>query len=281
MAEEFGPLAVELTSGVAIVTIDHPPTNLVDAAFVLALLAFLDRYEPDDGVRAAVFLSADTDFFLMHGDVEAILAGPSQITPGAAGFAAAAFERAASSRLFTVAAIDGAARGGGAEFAAALDVRIGTSRAVLGQPEAAMGILPGAGGSARLPRLLGRSRALRLILTGADLDAEAALSVGWLDEIVESARLLEVAVALASRVALLPVEVIAAVKRVVDTSMGTLDEALTAERQELSQLLSAGSHVEPMRRFLAAGGQTRAAETADFPGLVDGLLRPDAEASPQ
>lgn len=181
-SEEFGPLRMELDSGVAVITIDHPPTNLVDGAFVLALVDLLDRCEPDDAVRSVVFLSADADFFLMHGDVEAILHGPSRIDAGAAGFAAATFERASTSRLFTVAALDGAARGGGAEFAAALDVRLGTPRAIVGQPEAMMGILPGAGGSARLPRLLGRSRALRLILTGADLDAGQALTVGWLDE---------------------------------------------------------------------------------------------------
>jgi enoyl-CoA hydratase/carnithine racemase len=208
----------------------------------------------------------------MHGDVEAILNGPAEITPGAAGFAAAAFERASTSRLFTVAAIDGAARGGGAEFAAALDLRLGTGRTVVGQPEVTMGILPGAGGSARLPRLLGRSRALRMILTGTDLDAAEALAIGWLDEIVQPTELVARALALGRRVASLSVEVVAAVKRVVDTSMGTLGPALAAESEELSELLSSGSHTGPMRRFLAAGGQTRATEVEDFSALVDGLL---------
>ena len=97
----------------------------------------------------------------MHGDVESILAGADAAGSDAAvtapNVAAATFDRLRTGRAVTIVAIDGAARGGGAEFCSAADLRYGTPRTVLGQPEVPMAILPGAGGTARLPRLLGRA----------------------------------------------------------------------------------------------------------------------------
>src|SRR4051812_15935847 len=138
--------------GVVTVTIDHPPKQLVDGPFVGALIALLDTLEADDAVRVVVVRSADPDFFLMHGDVELLLAsGPLPAQPDAPNIAAATFQRLAAARFVTIGAIDGAARGGGAEFLTALDLRFGTPRTVLGQPEVPLAILPGAGGTARLP----------------------------------------------------------------------------------------------------------------------------------
>ncbi len=188
MNDAYGPLHVVVEHGVATVTIDHPPTNLVDGAFIGGLIGLLDACDEDhSGVRVLVFTSADPDFFLMHGDVESILgAAPaaSDAVVTVPNVAAATFDRLRTSRIVTIAAIDGAARGGGAEFCSAVDLRYGTPRTVLGQPEVPMGILPGAGGTARLPRLVGRSRALEVILTGRDVGADEALSLGWLDGMV-------------------------------------------------------------------------------------------------
>jgi enoyl-CoA hydratase/carnithine racemase len=143
-----GVLEVEREPGIALVTIDSPPLHLVDGPFLGALLELLPELEADDDLRVAVFRSADPDFFLMHGDVEALLA--STPAPGAPvtepNFAAAAFERIHRARFVTIGVLDGAARGGGCEFLSALDFRLGTPRAVIGQPEVPVGILPGAGG---------------------------------------------------------------------------------------------------------------------------------------
>ena len=274
MAE--GPLLVVVSGGVARVTIDHPPTNLVDGVFLKGLLEFLDRFENDDEVRVAVFASADPDFFLMHGDVRGILSMPTgsylpAVQPNAA---AVGFERLRTSRLVSIGVIDGAARGGGAEFLTALDLRYASTRAVLGQPEVPMGILPGAGGTARLPRLLGRSRALEIILTGRDIPAEEACSIGWVDAVVPSADLSAYADAVAQRIASMPPESIAAVKRVVDTSLGSITPALTAETDALGQLIAGGGHRVPMERFLAAGGQDRLQETTRMPELLDAMRLP-------
>jgi enoyl-CoA hydratase/carnithine racemase len=200
----------------------------------------------------------------MHGDVEAILAAPRPASePATAPNAAAAtFHRLSTGRLLTIGAIDGAARGGGAEFLLALDVRIGTLRAVIGQPEVPMGILPGAGGTARLPHLVGRSRALDLILTGRDVDATEALEMGWLDAVVPSEMVREYAVAQAVRVAAMPAATIASVKHVMGVSLAQgVDAGLVAETDAFQQLTALGVHEARMRRFLAAGGQTRTGET--------------------
>jgi enoyl-CoA hydratase/carnithine racemase len=259
------PLGVEHQSGVAVVTIDHPPTNLVDGPLIRELVMVLDALEGDDTVKVVVFQSADPDFFLMHGDVEGILAIPQGEPPPRAiepNPAAVTFQRLATSRLLSIGAIDGAARGGGAEFLLALDVRIGSPRTVVGQPEVPMGILPAAGGTARLPHVVGRSRALDLLLTGRDVDAAEALEMGWLDAVVAPEQVREYAVAQALRVARMPAASIAAVKHVVNVSLQRgVTAGLLEETDAFQQLTALGAHDARMRRFLAAGGQTRDGET--------------------
>jgi enoyl-CoA hydratase/carnithine racemase len=264
---------LELSAGVAEVVIDHPPTNLVDGAFIGALMALLDRLEADDGARVVVFSSADPDFFLMHGDVHSILAIPpgEHVAATEPNVAAMLFERLHGSRLVSIGVVDGAARGGGAELLAALDLRYGSERAVLGQPEVAMGILPGAGGTARLPHLLGRGRALEVILSGRDVDAEEAQRIGWLDAVHPRAELAGVVRDLATRIAAMPPASVAAVKRVVDRSLLSFDDGLLAETDAFGALTAGGLHIVRMQRFLDAGGQTREAETSNWDAVITAM----------
>ncbi len=269
-----GLLQCEVTAGVAEVVVDHPPSNLVDGPFIGALLALLDQLEDDDGARVVVFSSADPDFFLMHGDVHGILAIP----PGAhepavePNVAAVLFERLHRSPLVSIGIVDGAARGGGAEFLAALDLRYGSERAVLGQPEVAMGILPGAGGTARLPHLLGRGRALELILSGRDVGADEAVRIGWLDAVHPRAELDEIVRDLAVRIASMPPASVAAVKQVIDRSLASFADGLVAETDAFGALTAGGLHIVRMERFLAAGGQTREGETTRWDDLFDAMF---------
>jgi enoyl-CoA hydratase/carnithine racemase len=269
-----GPLKVATAEGVATVTIDHPPSNMVDAAFTGALVDLLDQLDADAATRVVVFTSADPDFFLMHGDVKNIMAMPTgNYVPAAEpNIASVTFERLRTSALVSIGVVDGAARGGGAEFLTALDLRYGSPRAVLGQPEVPMGILPGAGGTARLPRLLGRSKALEIILSGRDVPADEALDIGWLDAVVPADQLGDHAQAMARRIAAMPPQSIAAVKEVVDISLGSIYRALVAETDAFRRLIAEGGHVQPMQRFLAAGGQTREGEVARMPALLDAMI---------
>lgn len=272
-----GALRVEVDAGVAVVTVDHPPHQLVDGAVVGGLLELLPVLESGD-VGAALFRSADPDFFLMHGDVELLLGagGPAE-PPTEPNVAAAALERLRSVPAVTIGLIDGAARGGGCEVLSALDIRMGSPRTVIGQPEVPMGILPGAGGTVRWPRLVGRSRAIELLTTGRDVGADEALALGWLDHLVPEGELEDRGMALARRIAAMPRRSVAAVKRVVDASLdGPIGDALLQESLALAELLAAGAHHGPMRRFLAAGGQTREAELTRMHELLDAMLDLDA-----
>jgi len=270
-----GPLHLTVSSGVAVVTIDHPPTNLVDGPFVVGLIAVLDALEAGEA-RVVVFRSADPDFFLMHGDVRAILAAPrGRYRPAASpNVAAATFQRLSASPVISIGLVDGAARGGGAEFLTCLDFRFGTPRTVLGQPEVAMGILPGAGGTARLPRLLGRSRALDIILSARDVPAEEAARIGWLDALVPAVGIEAHTMDFARRIAAMPAASLAAAKRVVDQSLTGITSALVAETDAYGRLTADGLHEGPMQRFLDAGGQTREGEAERMEGIVEAMLGP-------
>jgi enoyl-CoA hydratase/carnithine racemase len=271
-----GPLHVAREPGIAVVTIDSPPLNLVDGPFLGGLLTLLPELEADADLRVVVFRSADPDFFLMHGDVEVILA--NRPTPGSPvtepNIAAATFERIHRAPFVTIGVVDGAARGGGCEFLSALDLRLGTPRTVIGQPEVPLGILPGASGTVRWARAVGRAKALELLLTGRDVDADEARRLGWLLAIHEPADVDAAALDLARSIARLTPASIAAVKRVIDVALDAPTDALVAESDALTSLMAAGNHVEPMRRFLAAGGQTRDGERDDFAGVMERTLGP-------
>ena len=268
-----------VSGGVATVDLDLPPLQLVGQDLIVGLFQLLPQLEAQavaGEVRVVVFRSPDPDFFLMHGDVELLVAHTSTYDPTQPvtepNVAAALFERINQAPFVTIGMIDGVARGGGCEFLSALDLRYGTPRTRIGQPEAAMGILPGAGGTVRWPRLVGRARALELILTGRDLDAGEALALGWLNAVVPSDQLEQSVMRLANRIAALPADVIASVKQVVDASLAGDDQAMALENDALTRLMSTGEPQRRMARFLAAGGQTRPAEQGDITALLDAML---------
>jgi len=269
-------LEVVRSGAVATVTIDIPPHNIVGAEFIGSLFGLLPELESDPSVAVVVFRSADPDFFLMHGDVEAILAStPSGEPITEPNVAAALFERLHRAPFLTIGVIDGYARGGGCEFLSALDLRIGTPRTVVGQPEVPMGILPGAGGTVRWARLIGRAAALDLILSGRDLGADQLLAMGWLQAIVPIGGLDDAVEGYVERFEMLDRTAIASVKAVIDTALDQDPAALVTESAAFDAAILAGSHGEPMRRFLAAGGQTRAGEAGSIEPLLEAMRRRD------
>jgi enoyl-CoA hydratase/carnithine racemase len=272
--ESYGPLGVAVQGRVWTVTIDHPPSHLVDGGFLGGLIGLLGALDADASARVVVFRSADPDFFLMHGDVDAILGMPvgAHVPATEPNIAASTFQRLTASPVVSIGVVDGAARGGGCEFLTALDLRVGSPRTVIGQPEVAMGILPGAGGTTRWPHIVGRARALDIVLTGRDVDADEALAIGWLQAVVPSAEIDAHADALARRIAAMPAASVAAVKQVVDLTLRDQAAALTAETDALGRLTASAAHHEPMRRFLAAGGQTREGETTRMAEIMATML---------
>jgi len=274
---DHGPLRATSDGAIVSVVIDHPPTNLLDGSLLDGLRSLLDHLEREPSVRVVIFRSADPDFFVMHGDVE-LLVGlhPAYVPVVEANLAAATLQRMAAAPFVSMGLLDGAARGGGCELLSAMDVRFGTERAVIGQPEVAMGILPGAGGTARWPRLVGRSRALDILLTGRDVGAAELLALGWLHAMGPPDRVEEELTAFAGRIARMPAASVAAVKRVISSSLAGIEAALVAESDELGRLLASGAHAAPMRRFLDAGGQTRPGETSGMAAAFEAMFdRPE------
>ena len=269
-------LRTEREGSVVTVTIDIPPHNIVGADFVIGLFGLLPELEGDDSISVVVFRSADPDFFLMHGDVEAILASaPSDEPVTEPNIAAVLFERLHNAPFLTIGVLDGYARGGGCEVLSALDIRIGTSRAVIGQPEVAMGILPGAGGTVRFARQLGRAKALELILSGRDVTADELLAMEWLQALVPTSGLDAAVSAYVKQFSSLERRSVSAVKRVIDAAINEDPAALTLESAELNAAMVAGAHVQPMQRFLAAGGQTREGEVGSITPLLDVMRQTD------
>ena len=259
--QSFGPFSLSIDNGVGWVVIDHPPKQLVDGGLIGGLIGLLNAVEDDTEVRVLVFESADPDFFLMHGDVEQILAmeAPAEV-PSEPNMASATFDRCRTMGVATIGMIDGIARGGGSEFLLSLDMCFAGPRTVLGQPEVAMGIIPGASGTQRLARLVGRSRALEIVLSGNDVTADEAAAIGYVNRVLPSDQLRAHTAQVARRIAASPRLSIAKAKQAVDAALGPVEPGLLVETQAMMACSATGQHVPLMQRFLDVGGQTRDVE---------------------
>ncbi|MEW6282534.1 MAG: enoyl-CoA hydratase-related protein [Candidatus Eremiobacterota bacterium] len=159
--------------------------------------------------------------------------------------------RLEKSHLFTIAGINGFALGGGLELALACDVRVAADTALLGLPEVTLGIIPGYGGTQRLPRLVGRGQAMMMIATGSKLNAAQALNIGLVNLVVPRDQLLVVCQGIATEIAKVGPLAVAAAKRAVDQGMQVgLDQGLAIEAKEFGKLCSTEDRTEGMSAFL-------------------------------
>jgi enoyl-CoA hydratase/carnithine racemase len=261
--ERYAAVRVSVAGGVARVTIDHPPLNLLDAALLEDLERAGRALAQDDAVRVVVVASGDPEFFVAHADVRGMVGrgDPEAATRERLSRFAELTERWRTMPKATIAVIEGRARGGGSEFALALDMRFAAREtAVLAQPEVALGIPPGGGGTQRLPRLVGRARALEAVLGADDVDAGTAERWGWVNRALPAADLWPFVDRLAARIAGFPAVAVAAAKAAVDLAEGPLPDGLREEHRLLRRALAAPETTAAMDAFLAAGGQTRAYE---------------------
>jgi len=261
--EQLECLRVRTEAGVATVTIDHPPINLFDAALMRDLAQACAILEADPGVRVVVIESANPDFFIAHVDVALIQTLPTGAGPKPTelGYFHQLVERFRTLPKVTIGKIEGRARGGGSEFLLSLDLRFGAvGRAVLSQPEVALGIIPGGSGTQRLPRLMGRGRALEVILGCEDFDAELAERYCYINRALPPGELSPFVERLARRIASFPAEAIALAKASVDAAELPTQEGLREEAHAFQRVLATPAARERMAAFLAAGGQTPAVE---------------------
>jgi enoyl-CoA hydratase/carnithine racemase len=257
-------LTVRTEGSVLLAEIDAPPMNLLGPELVRDLVSLIQRAEADEGARVLVFSSADPDYFISHVDLTRIaeyrdeaakLTGVPSI--------ALLFRHLSASRLITIAQIEGRVRAAGSEFALACDMRFAAREsAIFGQIEPALGLLPGGGAAQHLVRLMGRGRALEVMLSAEDYDADLADRYGWINRALPADELGDFVRSLAHRIAGFPAAGQAAVK----DRVNAISLAPTEDFRRDSDLFGEGAQTsEAQRRIQAAmqrGMQTRDAELA-------------------
>jgi len=240
----------EAAAGVALVTIDRRDAlNALNGAVMDGLLAALTGLDADPACRAIVVTGAGTKAFAAGADIRE-MADQTPETIGAAGH----FARGAELRtigLPIVAAVRGFALGGGCELAMACDVVIAGEDARFGQPEIKLGVIPGAGGTQRLTRAIGKARAMELVLTGRMVDAHEAERLGLVSQVVPAEETLDRALELAVRIAAMPPLAVRAAKAAVNAALELpLTAGLAFEEQRFFALFGSADQKEGMAAFL-------------------------------
>jgi enoyl-CoA hydratase/carnithine racemase len=243
-------VTVAVDDRVATITLASPPANALGTAVTEGLRAALDAAE-SAAARMVVVRSEVPGFFAAGADLKLLAA------TDASGFAdyldglRGVLERIATLPQLSVAAIDGFALGGGLELAMACTVRVATPRSRLGVPEIKLGLLPGAAGTQRLPRLVGRGAALDLLLTGRSADGGEAARLGLVDHLVADGEAGAASAELAARLASGPFEALAAIVRCVDAARDLpFAEGMAVERDEILRLFGTADAREGVRAFV-------------------------------
>lgn len=265
MAYEYETLNIDQQGAVLTATISNPPVNVMTLPLYRELVQFTSEVEQDESVKVVVFQSADPDFFIAHFDVELILTFPAD-TPPVRSEELSDFhlmcERVRTMPKATIVKMAGRAGGGGNEFASSCDMRFGLKgKTIINQMEVALGILPGGTGTQRLPRLVGRGRAMEICLGSDDIDAETAEHWGYLNRIFDTPEALDAFVdQLARRIASWPAEAIALCKASVNNAEMPWREGLLEEAHLFQQTLRTDGAQTNMRKAMEIGLQTREGE---------------------
>ncbi len=233
------------------ITIDNPAANTWDLESLKELHRLVVEAEGDRSIRTLILTGAGEKFFSAGADLKLFESGDKGIAHEMACAFGAAFETLANFRGLTVAAINGYAMGGGLECALACDLRIAESQAVMSLPEATVGLLPCGGGTQNLTRVVGESWAKRMILCGMRVDAERALAIGLVDEIVEPGTALEAALQIAASAERQSPSAVAACKKLIRSAGGlAVNAAYAAEREAFVGLFGTQDQQEGVRAFL-------------------------------
>src|ERR1044071_5332177 len=268
----FEKLNVSREGQVLFGEISAPPLNLEGPELISDLVSLIQQAEADEAVQVIVFKSADPDYFISHVDVTRIkenreaaakLDGNPSIGQ--------VLRHMSASRLVTIAKIEGRVRGVGSEFILACDMRFAAREsAIFGQFEPAFGVIPGAGAAQHLTRLMGRGRALEVLLSADDYDAEIAERYGWINRALPAAELSDFVRSLALRIASFPSAGHAVVKDRVNAIALASAEDIQRDSDLFLEGVSAPVYQRRMQTALKRGFQTRDAEM-NFGQLVADL----------
>lgn len=249
---------LDTDGSVATVRLDHPPMNAFDTAQREELAALVRRLADSREVRAVVLYGGER-LFAAGADVKALAVMDPEEVRGWNRALQRTFDEVARLPVPVVAAITGYALGGGLELALAADYRVAADDALLGQPEVRLGIIPGSGGTQRLTRLIGPSRAKNLLMTGRRVSADEALRLGLVDEVVPAGEVHGTALRYAQRLAAGPAAALEAIKEAVDHGADAgLSAGLALERALFTGVFGTADAATGIQSFLEHGpGQAR------------------------
>jgi enoyl-CoA hydratase/carnithine racemase len=243
---------VSVESGVVtIIRLNNPPLNLVSLDVTKALTAALVRVEHDEDTRAVVLAATGDRAFCAGSDVKEFPSLSGRVAEGKLIDENIMYNRLAELPLPTIAAIEGDALGGGLELALCCDLRVASDTALLGLPEVGLGVMPGSGGTQRLPRLIGLARAKELILLGDLIDAETALRFGLVNRVVAQGHAESAALELAKTLARRGPVAVREAKAVLNTTLdGSLAEGQADELEASKRVFSSGDMLEGAAAFV-------------------------------
>jgi enoyl-CoA hydratase/carnithine racemase len=244
---------LEVADGIGTIRLDRPPVNALNDAVTAELAAAASAAEDSADVRAVIVYGGEK-VFAAGADIKEMAEADYAAMTVRSGRLQAAMSLVAGIGKPVVAAITGYALGGGLELALAADFRVAGAGARLGQPEIQLGIIPGAGGTQRLPRLVGQARAKDIVFTGRMVDAAEAHAIGLVDQVVPDDSVYTAALEAVRRYAAGPALALRAAKRAIDHGIGVdLATGLEIERIQFAALFGTQDQRVGMRSFLAHG----------------------------
>ncbi|MBS3784935.1 MAG: enoyl-CoA hydratase/isomerase family protein [Anaerolineae bacterium] len=263
---EWQNIRTEVEDRIALLTIDHPPVNSFNAQVVTELDEAVDELMADDEVKAIVVTGGGTNAFVAGADIPEIrelLENPEGDYAEARAFierGQGVHRKIETATKPVIAAINGFCLGGGLELAMACHMRICSDRARLGQPEMNLGLIPGWGGTQRLPRIVGKGKALEMILTGDMITAQEAYRIGLVNKVVPAGAILKEARGLARKIVSKSKFPVAATLRAVTEGLEvTVEEGLEIEKKQFVGL----ADTEDIREGLSAFLEKRQPEFKD------------------
>lgn len=250
-------LRIERQGAILIVRFYNPPTNLLTAAMTNEIRDLVHRVDADAATRVVIFTGGVKDFFIEHYDAREFMAPPGAKSttkpppPYAINTTDRTYLELAALPKPTIAAINGHAGGGGVELALACDFRVMTDPGEIALPEITLGVVPGAGGTVRLPRLIGIARAKQIIMLGRAIDATSAVRYGLVMKAVPPDQLMPKAMRLAQRLAALSPAALALAKKVINASLNMpFKDALKLEDHSFEVLVRTDEAQELTRKYL-------------------------------
>ncbi|MEV3858075.1 enoyl-CoA hydratase-related protein [Streptomyces sp. NPDC050095] len=244
---------LEVADAVGTIRLDRPPMNALDVATQDRIKELAQEATARDDIRAVVVRGSEK-VFAAGADIKEMQAMDHAAMVVRARALQDSFTAVARIPKPVIAAVSGYALGGGCELALCADIRIAADNAKLGQPEILLGLIPGAGGTQRLGRLVGPSKAKDLIFTGRHVRADEALTIGLVDQVVPADEVFTAAHAYAAKLAQGPSIALRAAKESIDAGLETdLETGLTIERNWFAGLFATADRETGMRSFVEEG----------------------------